>query len=149
MEPTDEQPQATHADSGAGVVSVRHVEASATKQQIPYFVGVSGRTAGARGLSLSRVVIPPGGAAAPHIHLQFETAIYVISGTVETRYGEGLRESSVNGPGDFIYIAPGVPHQPRNLSATEPAVAIVARNDPDEQERAIPYQPPPEPADAE
>jgi uncharacterized RmlC-like cupin family protein len=34
-----------------------------------------------------------------------------------------------------------VPHQPRNLSATEPAVAVVARNDPAEQERVVVYDP--------
>lgn len=134
----DPQPRASAVPAG-GVVSVRGDVAVATKQAIPYFVGVSGRTTGARGLSMHRVVIPPGGAATPHIHEDFETAIYVIAGTVETRYGEGLRQSTVNGPGDFLYIAPGVPHQPRNLSATEPAIAIVARNDPEEQERVIPY----------
>jgi hypothetical protein len=34
-----------------------------------------------------------------------------------------------------------VPHQPVNLSDTEPARAIVARNDPNEQEHVIPYDP--------
>lgn|GEM_PF-4561578 len=34
-----------------------------------------------------------------------------------------------------------VPRQPCNLSDTEPAIAIVARNDADEQERVIPYDP--------
>lgn len=145
MGPTDEQQMGVGGAPDAGVVSVRVAEASATAQQLPYFVGVCSRTTGSQGLSMSRVVIPPGGAAAPHIHEEFETAIYVISGTVETRFGEGLRQSCVNGPGDFIYIAPGVPHQPRNLSATETAVAIVARNDPNEQERVIPYELPPDP----
>ena len=47
-----------------------------------------------------------------------------------TRYGEGLKNSVVNVAGDFIFIPPDVPHQPFNLSDTEPAIAIVARNDP-------------------
>jgi uncharacterized RmlC-like cupin family protein len=33
-----------------------------------------------------------------------------------------------------------VPHQAVNLSDTEPAVAIIARNDANEQERVVPYQ---------
>jgi uncharacterized RmlC-like cupin family protein len=37
----------------------------------------------------------------------------------------------------MIYIGPNVLHQPINLSDSEPAVAIVARNDPDEQEHVI------------
>jgi uncharacterized RmlC-like cupin family protein len=32
-----------------------------------------------------------------------------------------------------------VPHQPINLSDTEPAIAIVARNDPNEQEHVELY----------
>jgi uncharacterized RmlC-like cupin family protein len=32
-----------------------------------------------------------------------------------------------------------VPHQPVNLSTTEPAIAIVARNDPEEQEHVVLY----------
>jgi uncharacterized RmlC-like cupin family protein len=45
--------------------------------------------------------------------------------------------------GDFIFIPANVPHQPVNLSDTEPAQAIVARNDPNEQESVEPYDPRP------
>lgn len=124
-----------------GVVAVRTGVAIDARQRIPYFVGVSEGTVGSRGLSMQLVIIPPGGAAVPHIHQDYETAIYLISGQVETTYGPGLRQSVVNGPGEFLYIAPGVPHQARNLSATEPAVGIVARNDANEQERVVPYDP--------
>jgi uncharacterized RmlC-like cupin family protein len=34
-----------------------------------------------------------------------------------------------------------VPHQAFNLSDSEPARAIVARNDPAEQENVVPYDP--------
>lgn len=124
-----------------GVVAVRTGVAIDARQRIPYFVGISEGTVGSRGLSMQLVIIPPGGAAVPHIHQDYETAIYLISGQVETTYGPGLRQSVVNGPGEFLYIAPGVPHQARNLSATEPAVGIVARNDANEQERVVPYDP--------
>jgi uncharacterized RmlC-like cupin family protein len=58
-----------------------------------------------------------------------------------TRYGAGLRRSLVLEAGDFLFIGPGEPHQPVNLSATEPVRALIARNDPDEQEHVIPYDP--------
>jgi uncharacterized RmlC-like cupin family protein len=58
---------------------------------------------------------------------------------VETRYGDGLAESVVTEAGDFLFIPPGVPHQPRNLSDTEAATAVVARNDPRDEERVVPY----------
>jgi uncharacterized RmlC-like cupin family protein len=124
-----------------GVVSVRPDQGTMTRQRLSYFVGISGATAGSKGLSLSLVVIPPGGKAEPHRHLKYETAIYVLKGRVETRYGAGLRHSVINEPGDFLFIPPEVPHQPFNLSDTEPAQAIVARNDPNEQENVDPYDP--------
>ncbi|HEY7351074.1 MAG TPA: cupin domain-containing protein [Ktedonobacterales bacterium] len=125
----------------AGIIVVKEGVAIEAKQEIPYFVGVSARTTGARGISMQRTVIPPGGAAKAHIHLGYETAIYIVQGRVETHYGPGLRESIINGPGEFVYIPANVPHQPRNLSETEPAIAIVARNDANEQEHVIPYDP--------
>jgi uncharacterized RmlC-like cupin family protein len=112
-----------------------------SRQHLPMFAGISGATAGARGISMNVVVIPPAGAAEPHAHLGYETAIFVIEGRIETRFGPGLRESLVLEAGDFLFIGPGVPHQPVNLSATEPARAVVARNDPSEQEHVEPYDP--------
>jgi len=110
-----------------------------TRQRLPYFVGVSGASAGARGLSMHLVVIPPGARAEPHAHRGHETAIYVLEGRVETRYGEGLAQSVVSEAGDFLFIPPGVPHEAINLSATAPARAVVARNDPAEQDNVVPY----------
>ena len=122
---------------GKDIVTVRGVETTQSKQALSIFPGISGKTAGAKGLSLLKVVIPPGGSAKPHVHKGFESAIYLIQGRVETRYGEGLKKSVVNEAGDFIFVPPDVPHQPVNLSDTEPAIAIVARNDPEEQEHVI------------
>jgi|688.fasta_scaffold61887_5 uncharacterized RmlC-like cupin family protein len=119
---------------GRTIVTVRPQTTTASRQGLRQFVGISGANSGARGLSMNRVVIPPGGRAEPHRHVGSESAIYLIQGTVETRYGERLEQRVVNRAGDFLFIPPGVPHQPINLSATEPAIAIVARNDPQEQE---------------
>ncbi len=56
---------------------------------------------------------------------------------METRYGPRLEKSVINEAGDFMFIPPDVPHQPINLSETEAAQAIVARNDPNEQESVV------------
>lgn len=124
---------------GNGVVTVRNPEQEASKQDLPYFPGISGKTAGAKHLTMLKVVIPPGGAAKAHVHKGYESAIYLLQGRVETRYGEGLRHSVINVAGDFLFIPADVPHQPRNLSASEPAIAIVTRNDPNEQEHVVLY----------
>jgi uncharacterized RmlC-like cupin family protein len=122
-------------------ITVRPDREVLTRQRLPYFVGISEATAGTKGLSMHMVVIPPSGMAAPHCHRDFETAIYVLEGRVETRYGPGLAQSVVNVAGDFLFIPPDLPHQAFNLSDTEPARAIVARNDPNEQENVVPYDP--------
>lgn len=122
-----------------GIVTVRPDEALTTKQGLAAFVGISDVTAGSSGIGMNVVVIPPGATAAAHYHDGFETAIYLLSGEVETRYGDDLRHTSVNRAGDFLFIPAGVPHQPHNPSATEPARALVARNTPNEQESVVPY----------
>ena len=123
------------------IVTVRPTEEVMSRQRLPYFFGVSEETSGARGISMSLVVIPPGGAAEPHYHRGFETAIYMLEGSVETRYGKGLRRKVTHRPGDFLFIPPGVPHQPVNLSDRDPARAIVARNNPSANEEVVFYDP--------
>jgi uncharacterized RmlC-like cupin family protein len=125
----------------AEIVTVRPTSTTMTRQQLPNFVGISSATAGAKHLSMNIVVIPPGGAAKPHVHRGYETAIYILRGRVETHYGPGLHHSVINEAGDFIFIPADVPHQPVNLSTTEPAHALVARNDPNEQESVVAYDP--------
>lgn len=130
--------EATAAE-GLAVRAVTPDRSLLTQQRLPYFIGVSGQTAGARGLSMHLVVIPPGARAEPHRHVGHETAIYVLEGRVQTRWGEGLAQSVVSEAGDFLFIPPGVPHEAVNLSATEPARAVVARNTPREQDEVEPY----------
>lgn len=125
---------AEEAGDAAEIIVIRPSETTATKQGVPIFQGISGQNAGAKGISMNKVVIPPGGAAKAHKHSGYETAIYVIKGRVKTLYGKGLKKSVVNQAGDFLYIPADLPHKPINLSKTEAAEAIVARTDPDEQE---------------
>ena len=121
------------------VVALQPGPETATTQGLPYFNGISAATAGARGLAMHLVVIPPGAAARPHLHQGYETGIYVLQGRVETRYGAQLEQVVVSEAGDFLFIPPGMPHEARNLSQTEAARAVVARNDPNEQEKVLPY----------
>lgn len=128
-------------NSDRDIVTVRPEMTINTLQKLPNYVGISALTAGAKGISINMVVIPPGAKAEPHFHKGFETAIYLLKGKVETLYGENLTQSIVNEEGDFIFIPAGVPHQPRNLSDSESAIAIVSRNDPNEQESVQIYSP--------
>ena len=133
---TVENLESKHSD---GVVVVRPASDTMSRQHLPYYIGISETTAGAKNISMNLIVIPPAGAAEPHLHKGYETAIYLLKGRVATRYGHELKKSVLRQEGDFILIKPDVPHQPVNLSATESALALVARNDSNEQEHVITY----------
>lgn len=114
-----------------------HVQAGETEQGqtgVTYAAGISAATAGASGLSLQIASLPPGGRARAHLHPQHESAAYVVKGEVVFWFGERLEERIDAVPGDFIYIPPRVPHLVANPSDSEPAVTILARTDPNEQE---------------
>ena len=106
---------------------------------IQYKIGLSAKNTPARQLSMNVATIPPGGVAHAHVHVGFEVMLYILAGRVRHEYGEGLGESIENAAGDFIFIAPGVPHEVFNLSDEEPVVAVVARSDASEWENIIPY----------
>lgn len=121
------------------IITVRPQATHLTKQQLPNFEGISAATAGSKHLCMHLVIIPPGGRAVAHYHDGYETTIYIIEGKAETRYGKNLEHSTINEAGDFLYIPPNLPHQPINLSDTEQVIAVVARNDPNEQESVVVY----------
>ena len=123
------------------IITVRPKETFISKQQLPNFEGISAQSAGTKHLCMHLVVIPPGGRAIAHYHNGYETTIYIIKGSAETKYGEHLEQSSINEAGDFIFIPPNMPHLPINLSDTEEVIAVVARNDPNEQESVVLYNP--------
>lgn len=121
------------------IITVRPKETFISKQQLPNFEGISAQTAGTKHLCMHLVVIPAGGKAVAHYHNGYETTIYIIKGRAETKYGEKLEHSSINEAGDFLFIPPNLPHQPVNLSDTDEVIAVVARNDPNEQESVVIY----------
>ncbi len=109
------------------------------KQRLDYFAGISAQSAGAKGICMHLVHIPPGGRSEAHLHERHETVVYVLSGEGSMDYGDGLREHLTVRAGQFLYIPASVPHLTYNASATTPCVAVIARTDPDEQESVKPY----------
>ena len=107
------------------------------KQHLPVLFGISRATAGATGLSLHLTSFPPGGHSNAHMHVGYETAIYGVRGDVELFYGERLERSVVVTEGSFGFIPPGLPHKAYNLSETEGALFVTARNDPADQEHVV------------
>ena len=106
-------------------------------QGFDYFEGISAETTGATGICMHFLEIPPGGAAKPHLHEDHETAIYMLDGVTRMKYGEALGEELEVVAGEFLYIPAGMPHLPYNPSESEPATALLARTDPNEQESVV------------
>lgn len=125
--------------SDAETLMCRVVRADETydgKQGLTYFCGIAAETVGSKGICMHLLTIPPGARAKAHLHENHETAIYLLAGEVLTLYGDRLQHRMINKAGDLVYIPAGVPHLPVNLSG-EPASAVIARTDPNEQESVV------------
>lgn len=115
---------------------VRPSETYDGKQGLSYFAGIATETVGAKGICMHLLTLPPGRRAKAHFHESHETAIYMLSGEVMTWYGDRLQHKIVVKAGDLFYIPAGVPHLPANLT-DQPASAVIARTDPNEQESVV------------
>jgi uncharacterized RmlC-like cupin family protein len=115
---------------------VKPADAYGGKQGLNYFAGIAAETVGATGLCMHVVTIPPGARAKAHLHEAHESAVYVLSGTARTWFGERLEDFADMGPGEMMYIPAGVPHLPANIG-TVPCTAVIARTDPREQESVV------------
>lgn len=125
-----------HASSGPACRLVRPGQTYDGKQGLRYFEGIAAETVGSHGICMHLLTIPPGGRAKAHLHENHETAIFMLAGEVHTWFGDELENLVVVHAGDLFYIPAGVPHLPANLSS-EPASAIIARTDPNEQESVV------------
>jgi uncharacterized RmlC-like cupin family protein len=105
---------------------------------VSYATGVSAATTGSHRLCLELATLPPGAVGRAHLHAEHESAAYVLDGAFVLWFGDQLEQRVAAQRGDFLYIPAGVPHLPANGSSTEPAVAVLARTDPREEESAVP-----------
>ena len=88
------------------------------------FVGTGGRETW-----IGTVALQPNATTGAHHHGRHEVTVYVVRGRSEIRWGERLEFSAEVGPGDFVYFAPHVPHQERNLDARQTVDFVVIRSD--------------------
>jgi uncharacterized RmlC-like cupin family protein len=100
---------------------------------------ISQATAGAHNIYMARFRVPAGARSRPHYHANCESALYMLSGRIEIRWGEQLEESLVVEPGDLLYVPPRETHIVVNLSDAEPADYVVARDSPHEDSVEVPW----------
>jgi uncharacterized RmlC-like cupin family protein len=123
--------------TGRHCIVVRPGAASDSKQGHHVLEGISAQTTGARALCMHVITIPAGGRAKAHLHEDHESAVYMAQGETICWYGDRLRHRVTVREGEMIYIPAGVPHLPINASEHEPAICIIARTDPNEQESVV------------
>ncbi|MDE0072685.1 MAG: cupin domain-containing protein [Gammaproteobacteria bacterium] len=125
-----------------GIVTVRAGGRHRAWNGIEYKTGMWAENVGSGALSMNVAMIPPGGVARAHIHVDFEVMLYILQGHVRHEFGPRLEKTLDNEAGDFIFIEPGVPHEVFNLSDTEPVLAVVARSDAREWENIVDFKRP-------
>jgi uncharacterized RmlC-like cupin family protein len=89
---------------------------------------ITAARAGADKLWAGTIDIEPAATTGAHHHGPVESIIYVLRGRARMRWGERLEFVAEAGPGDFIFVAPFVPHQESNASADEPLSCVLVRS---------------------
>jgi uncharacterized RmlC-like cupin family protein len=100
---------------------------------------VSQATAGANSIYMGIFRVPPGARSRPHYHANCESAVYMLRGKLDVKWGDDLEESVQIGPGDMVYVPPQETHILHNLSDSEAAEYVVARNSATEDSVEVPW----------
>jgi uncharacterized RmlC-like cupin family protein len=100
---------------------------------------ISQATTGATNIYMGIFQVPPGAQSRPHYHASCESAVYMLSGTLDVRWGDHLEQTVTIGPGDMVYVPPRETHLLQNLSETEAAEYVVARDSPTEDSVEVPW----------
>jgi uncharacterized RmlC-like cupin family protein len=100
---------------------------------------ISQATTGAHNIYMGVFRVPPGAQSRPHYHEHCESAVYMIAGGLRVRWGDRLEHELVLEPGDLVYVPPRETHRLENLSDTEPAEYVVARDSPQEDAVVVPW----------
>jgi uncharacterized RmlC-like cupin family protein len=100
---------------------------------------ISQATAGASNIYMGRFRVPAGTRSRPHYHENCESVLYMLTGAVRIRWGDRLEQQLEVEPGDMLYVPPRVTHVVENVSDSEPADYVVARDSPHEDAVIVPW----------
>ncbi|MEA2310949.1 MAG: hypothetical protein QOE28_917, partial [Solirubrobacteraceae bacterium] len=84
------------------------VKPSAQDRDVPRGVvggaEISQATTGATNIYMGVFRVPAGARSRPHYHEACESAVYMLTGALEVRWGDRLEETVEIGPGDMVYV---------------------------------------------
>jgi uncharacterized RmlC-like cupin family protein len=104
---------------------VRHVPAADRVEADPTPGMVREQAISVDGLWAGLVRTDPGAASGWHHHGEYETSIYVASGTIRLESGTCGADVVEAGPGDFLHVPPGAVHRESNPGEAESATVVV------------------------
>ena len=82
--------------------------------------------------------VPPGARSRAHYHDNCESALYMLNGGIRIKWGDHLEKQVEIEPGDMLDVLPRITHIVENVSDTEPAEYVVARDSPQEDAVVVP-----------
>ena len=74
---------------------------------------ISQATTGAHNIYMGIFRVPAGARGRPHYHDNCESALYMLSGAIEIRWGDQLQDSLTVEAGDMLYVPPRETHTVR------------------------------------
>ena len=102
---------------------MRLVKPSAEERATPRGVvggsEISNATTGATNIFMGRFRVPAGAQSRPHYHEELQSALYMLSGSIEIAWGDHLEDKVTVEPGDMLYVPPRQTHVVRNHSGTD------------------------------
>jgi uncharacterized RmlC-like cupin family protein len=102
------------------------------QQGFTYVTGLTGATAGSRGLCMTVLTLPDGARAKTHLHRDIETGVYILEGEAEMYFGDRLEHLLQARAGEYVYIPADTAHLVLNRSGA-PCRALVAHSSADDQ----------------
>jgi uncharacterized RmlC-like cupin family protein len=100
---------------------------------------ISQATAGASNIYMGIFQVPPGAQSRPHYHEHCESAVFMISGALRVKWGDHLEQELLLEPRDLVYVPPRETHVLENVSDSEPAEYVVARDSAQEDAVVVPW----------
>ena len=103
-----------------------HIPADQRKEALPPTPGVIREEAVAvEGMWGGLARTAPGMTTAWHHHGDYDTAVYVVSGTMRMESGPGGAAVVEAGPGDFVFVPKGAIHRESNPGDAESQLVVV------------------------
>jgi uncharacterized RmlC-like cupin family protein len=100
---------------------------------------ISQTTVGALNIYMARFRVPAGARSRPHYHENCESTLYMLTGGLRVRWGDHLEKQLELEPGDMLYVPPRETHVVENVSDTDSADYVVARDSPHEDAVIVPW----------